>query len=197
MILDSFNSNCIPPLQIIIVSNSCSNLAHKACITYCQRWMRRELWWAWKNMYWREKRYPFISSFSKTCSCLPNFKTYWESFFISHIWNTFFFIQSKQWPWRNSNSRNFIFSTTFAMDQIYADFWILTLLGENWWPQRWRNFCKFMSYRIGPWGQFCWAPQEEYGHHELGTISSQAYMMTWKPREFFPLSPSPNVSVVH
>ncbi len=80
-----------PPLQLIIVGNSRSNLAHKACITYCQRWMRRELWWAWKTMYWWEKRYPFFfSSFSKTCSCLPNFKTYREFFHKSYLEHFFF-----------------------------------------------------------------------------------------------------------
>jgi hypothetical protein len=64
-----------------------------------------------------------------------------------------------------------------------------------------------MSYRIGPWCQFCWAPQEEYGHHELGIISSRAYMMTLEAKGAYMMTleakgilhpyPNPDVSVVH
>ncbi len=112
-----------PPLRSIIVGNSRSNLAHEACTLLIVKG-------EWEESFGEhgkicidgKKRYSFISSFSKTCSCLPNFKTYWEFLCKSYL-EHFFFIQSKQWPWRNSNSQNFIFSTTFAMGQIYA--WLL------------------------------------------------------------------------
>ncbi len=80
-----------PPLQSIIVGNSCSNLAHEACTLLIVKG-------EWEESFGEhgkicidgKKRYSFISSFSKTCSCLPNFKTYWE-FLCKSYFGTLFF----------------------------------------------------------------------------------------------------------
>jgi hypothetical protein len=122
-----------------------------------------------------------------------------ESFFISHIWNTFFFIQSKQWPWRNIQTPEISY---FLPHLLWAKY-MLTFVSSHFWgkiggPKGEEISANLWAIELVPGANFCWAPQEEYGHHELGIISSRAYVMTLEAKGILlPPPPFPHVSVAH